>query len=91
MIGEDVVEDLLRHFTTHCANLKAIDMSGCTESDIIRAMSLLVLTMFQEREKQVGRSQTLTPLQLYNLYLRAAISDCLLIGFIRATETLRKN
>jgi hypothetical protein len=24
-------------------------------------------------------------------YLRAAISDCLLIGFIRATETLRKN
>jgi hypothetical protein len=24
-------------------------------------------------------------------YLRIAISDCLLIGFIRATETLRKN
>jgi len=32
-IGEDVVEDLVRHFTTHCPNLKAIDMSGCTESD----------------------------------------------------------
>jgi hypothetical protein len=30
-------------------------------------MSLLVLTMFQEREKRMGRSQTLTPLQLYNL------------------------
>jgi hypothetical protein len=26
-----------------------------------------------------------------NFYLRAVISDCLLIGFIRATETLRKN
>jgi hypothetical protein len=26
-----------------------------------------------------------------NFYLRAAISDCRLIGFIRATETLRKN
>jgi hypothetical protein len=26
-----------------------------------------------------------------HFYLRAAISDCLLIGFIRATETLRKN
>jgi hypothetical protein len=26
-----------------------------------------------------------------SFYLRAAISDCLLIGFIRATETLRKN
>jgi hypothetical protein len=28
---------------------------------------------------------------VYCFYLRAAISDCLLIGFIRATETLRKN
>jgi hypothetical protein len=28
---------------------------------------------------------------LVDFYLRAAISDCLLIGFIRATETLRKN
>ncbi len=26
-----------------------------------------------------------------DFYLRAAISDCLLIGFIRATETLRKS
>ncbi len=26
-----------------------------------------------------------------DFYLRAAISDCLLIGFIRGTETLRKN
>jgi hypothetical protein len=28
---------------------------------------------------------------IVRFYLRAAISDCLLIGFIRATETLRKN
>jgi hypothetical protein len=28
---------------------------------------------------------------IQRFYLRAAISDCLLIGFIRATETLRKN
>ena len=42
-------------------------MSGCTESDIIRAMSLLLLAMFQEREKRMGRSQTLTPLQLFHL------------------------
>jgi hypothetical protein len=28
---------------------------------------------------------------IFDFYLRAAISDCLLIGFIRATETLRKN
>lgn len=74
-IGEDVVEDLVRHFTTHCPNLKAIDMSGCTESDIIRAMSLLVLAMFQEREKRMGRSQTLTPLQLFHL-LQQEICVC---------------
>jgi hypothetical protein len=28
---------------------------------------------------------------IFNFYLRAAISDCLLIGFIRARETLKKN
>jgi len=67
MIGEDVVEDLARNFTKHCPSLKAIDMSDCTESDIVRAMSLLVLTMFQEREEREGRSQTLTPSQLYIL------------------------
>jgi hypothetical protein len=27
----------------------------------------------------------------HNCYLRHVISDCLLIGFIRATEILRKN
>ncbi len=30
-------------------------------------------------------------LRTINFYLRAAISDCLLIGFIRATETLKKD
>ena len=29
--------------------------------------------------------------RIYNFYLRAAISDCLLIGFIRTTETLKKD
>jgi hypothetical protein len=31
------------------------------------------------------------PACIQRFYLRAAISDCLLIGFIRTTETLRKN
>jgi hypothetical protein len=75
MIGEETVEDIFRHFRSHCPNIKSIDMSDCTESDIIRDLSYSVLAMFQEREKRKGSFQTLTPLQLFFL-LQTETWDC---------------
>ena len=57
-----------------------------------RALSLS-LKHIQAREEIRDHSwvRLLITSCIQRFYLRAAISDCLLIGFIRATETLRKN
>jgi hypothetical protein len=47
-------------------------------------------TWDSEQEREKPRRLRMAS-EMYDFYLRTAISDCLLIGFIRATETLRKN
>jgi hypothetical protein len=88
-ITRRVPSDLLRSFLG-----KVSSIGGACDQARFR------LNAFHDRKEMWKPLSTLDRASLRDLqwwadfhyfYLRAAISDCLLIGFIRTTETLRKN
>jgi len=57
VIGENNVEALLLCALPHCPKLKSLNMSGCTESDILRALSCLALVAVSRLETPPAQSR----------------------------------
>ncbi len=66
--------------TNHSKQSADYSMYPWSIIDLFRILRIFTLSYFGQFQYRIAY-----------FYLRAAISDCLLIGFIRATETLRKN